>query len=135
MLDGIKREQVAKTIGCTTESLRRWYAEGKKQGLVTKVSQRESKGDDTPATMKPAAIKPATAEPAATSAPHDPGAGLGEHEVKAILDHKKKHTSIGPADPGPARAVPREARRRGRAAGDVEHHVARPCYLSAGRSR
>ncbi len=32
MLDGIKREQIAKTIGCTTESLRRWYAEGKKQG-------------------------------------------------------------------------------------------------------
>ena len=28
MLDGINREQVAKTIGCTTESLRRWYAEG-----------------------------------------------------------------------------------------------------------
>jgi hypothetical protein len=26
----------------------------------------------------------ATAEPAATSAPHDPGTGLGEHEVKAI---------------------------------------------------
>jgi hypothetical protein len=39
------------------------------------------------------------------------------------------------ADPGPAQAVPRGARRRGRAAGDVEHHVARPCYLSAGRSR
>jgi DNA-binding transcriptional regulator LsrR (DeoR family) len=46
MLDGIKREQVAKTIGCTTESLRRWYAEGKKQGLVTKVSKGERTGDD-----------------------------------------------------------------------------------------
>ncbi len=98
MLDGIKREQIAKTIGCTTESLRRWYAEGKKQGLVTKVS----KGDDTSAATKPAATKPvatepAATEPAATSAPHDPGAGLGEHEVKAILDYKKKHPSMGPA--------------------------------------
>ena len=44
ILDGIEREQIAKTIGCTTESLRRWYAEGKKQGLVTKVSKRESWG-------------------------------------------------------------------------------------------
>jgi transposase len=32
MVDGMKREQVAKTIGCTTESLRRWYAEAKQQG-------------------------------------------------------------------------------------------------------
>jgi transposase len=92
ILDGIKREQVAKTIGCTTESLHRWYAEGKKQGLVTKVSKRESQGDDTSA-----ATKPAVAEPAVTSTPHDPGAGLGEHEVKAILDYKKKHPSMGPA--------------------------------------
>jgi putative transposase len=88
ILDGIEREQVAKTIGCTTESLRRWYAEGKKQGLVTKVS----KGDNTSA-----ATKPEAAEPAATSAPHDPGAGLGEHEAKAILDYKRKHPSMGPA--------------------------------------
>ena len=32
MHDGIKREEVATAIGCTTESLRRWYAEGKKRG-------------------------------------------------------------------------------------------------------
>jgi hypothetical protein len=32
-----------------------------------------------------------------TSAPQDPGAGLGEHEVEAILDYKKKHPSMGPA--------------------------------------
>jgi hypothetical protein len=35
--------------------------------------------------------------PRDTSAPHDPGAGLGEHEVKTILDYKKKHPSMGPA--------------------------------------
>jgi transposase InsO family protein len=33
----------------------------------------------------------------ASSAPRDPGAGLGEHETKAILDYKKKHPSMGPA--------------------------------------
>jgi transposase InsO family protein len=93
ILDGIEREQVAKTIGCTTESLRRWYAEGKKQGLVTKLG----KGEGTPVAAKAAATKPTVVETAAKSTPHDPGAGLGEHEVKAILDYKKKHPSMGPA--------------------------------------
>ena len=92
MLAGMKREQVAKTIGCTTESLRRWYVEGKKPGLVTKLSKGESKGDGSSVSTKPVG-----AEAEATSAPHDPGAGLGEHEVKAILDYKKKHPSMGPA--------------------------------------
>lgn len=92
MLAGMKREQVAKTIGCTTESLRRWYVEGKKRGLVTKLSNSESKGDGSLVSTKPVG-----AEAEATSAPHDPGAGLGEHEVKAILDYKKKHPSMGPA--------------------------------------
>jgi transposase InsO family protein len=88
MLAGVKREQVAETIGCTTESLRRWYVEGKKRGLVPKLGKSEAAS---------VATKPAAAEPTATSAPHDPGAGLGEHEVKAILDYKKKHASMGPA--------------------------------------
>ncbi|HZJ65734.1 MAG TPA: hypothetical protein VFD36_19625 [Kofleriaceae bacterium] len=73
----MKREQVAKTIGCTTESLRRWYVEGKKQGLVTKLSKSESKGDGSSDSTKPVG-----AEAEATSAPHDPGAGLGEHESR-----------------------------------------------------
>lgn len=88
ILAGMQREQVAEKIGCSTESLRRWYAEGKKQGLVTKAD----KGKDMSAVAKPAAV-----EPAASSAPHDPGEGLGEHEVKTILDYKKKHPSMGPA--------------------------------------
>lgn len=86
---GMERQQVAKTIGCTTESLRRWYADGKKRGLVTKLG----KGDASTA----ASVAAPTSPPAASSAPLDPGAGLGEHEVKAILDYKKKHPSMGPA--------------------------------------
>ena len=81
---GMERQQVAKTIGCTTESLRRWYADGKKRGLVTKL------GKDDASTVVPSVA-------VAKSAPQDPGAGLGEHEVKAILDYKKKHPSMGPA--------------------------------------
>ena len=93
ILAGMEREQVAKTIGCTTESLRRWYKEGKKQGLVTKLG----KADDTSTASATTASATPVAEPASTSAPHDPGAGLGEHEVKAILDYKRKHPSMGPA--------------------------------------
>lgn len=85
---GMKREQIAKTIGCTTESLRRWWVESKKRGLVAGAGKVEGKPVASGAT--------ATTTPA-TSAPLDPGAGLGEHEVKAILDYKKKHPSMGPA--------------------------------------
>lgn len=83
---GMKREQVATTIGCTTESLRRWYKEGKRKGPVTAVGNGEA------ATTSANAVAPAV-----SSAPRDPGAGLGEHETKAILDYKKKHPSMGPA--------------------------------------
>ena len=87
---GMKREQVAKTIGCTTESLRQWYKEAKKQGLVTEPSKAVG---STAAKLSTSA----TPEPTVKSTPHDPGAGLGEHEIKAILDYKKKHPSMGPA--------------------------------------
>ena len=91
ILAGMQRQQVATTIGCTTESLRRWYREGKRQGLVTTLG----KGEAAQAAQVPKA--PAVSPPPASSAPRDPGAGLGEHETKAILDYKKKHPSMGPA--------------------------------------
>jgi putative transposase len=90
ILAGMQRQQVATTIGCTTESLRRWYSEGKRKGLVTTPQD----GEAAPAGSGPAAVSTPTA---ASSAPCDPGAGLGEHEVKAILDYKRKHPSMGPA--------------------------------------
>jgi transposase InsO family protein len=86
ILAGMQRQQVATEIGCTTESLRRWYKEGKRHGLVTKPGA----GEASP-------VAPAPTKPAAASAPRDPGAGLGEHETTAILDYKKKHPSMGPA--------------------------------------
>lgn len=45
----------------------------------------------------PVAPVASPARAAAMSASRDAGAGLGEHEVKAILDYKKKHPSMGPA--------------------------------------
>lgn len=86
---GMKRDEVATSVGCTTESLRRWYKEAKRKGLVTVHGNGTSVKPSTPSSA-------VTAAPA-SSAPLDPGAGLGEHEVKAILDYKKKHPSMGPA--------------------------------------
>jgi transposase InsO family protein len=91
ILAGMQRQQVATTIGCTTESLRRWYREGKRQGLVT----TPGNGAAAPAAQVPKA--PAGSPPTPSSAPRDPGAGLGEHETKAILEYKNKHPSMGPA--------------------------------------
>ncbi len=87
----MKRDEVASSVGCTTESLRRWYKEAKRKGLVT------VHGNGTGAKPSSASSAATAAAPAASSAPLDPGAGLGEHEVKAILGYKKKHPSMGPA--------------------------------------
>lgn len=83
---GMKRDEVARSVGCTTESLRRWYHEAKRKGLVVVAA---------PGDAATASAIPSTS--VLSSAPHDPGAGLGEHETKAILDYKKKHPSMGPA--------------------------------------
>lgn len=83
---GMTREAVAKAIGCTTESLRHWSNEARRKGLAVE-----------PATIEASKVVPAAPAPTPSSAPRDPGAGLGEHEVQAILDYKKKHPSMGPA--------------------------------------
>jgi transposase InsO family protein len=87
----MRRETVAAHIGCTTESLRRWYDSARKAGTLPAAPLKEDAsliGETPPAT---------TSNAAPTSAPKDPGSGLGEHEVAAILDYKKKHPSMGPA--------------------------------------
>lgn len=88
----MEREKIAKEVGCSTESLRRWYNEAKRKGLASVPNKK-----DVAATSSTPATASATTTSAASSAPLDPGAGLGEHEVKAILDYKKKHPSMGPA--------------------------------------
>jgi len=98
----MEREKIAAEIGCSTESLRRWYNEAKRKGLVDVPSKKAGATKSTTAaaaaTTTAATVAAAAAAGASTSsAPLDPGAGLGEHEVKAILDYKKKHPSMGPA--------------------------------------
>jgi len=103
IVDGIVRVEVAKSVGTTTESLRRWYDAAKQAGTLPAPSKRSGVAalSSRAAMAKVKAIAstsaPAPAVAATSSAPRDPGAGLGEHETKAILDYKRKHPSMGPA--------------------------------------
>jgi transposase InsO family protein len=92
----LTRLKIAKTIGTTTESLRRWYKEAKANGTLPAVGTPARPAPEARTAAVPQAPAGA-ATPAASSAPHDPGQGLADHEVKAILDYKKQHPSMGPA--------------------------------------
>lgn len=92
----MKREQVAELVGTTTESLRRWAAEARAKGTMpvgpARPAPTETKAG---ATTAPAAA--AASKPRSPYAPADPAQGLGEHEVAAILELKRSHPSMGPA--------------------------------------
>jgi putative transposase len=94
IVGGMERDKVATSVGCTTESLRRWYNAAKRCGnLPTAPAPRSN---STTGVAPKVAAAPSDS-PILSSAPRDPGSGLGEHETKAILDYKRKHPSMGSA--------------------------------------
>jgi len=106
IVSGKKRIEVAKAIDCSTETLRQWVKaarsgrlpfDGPNGASASLVSELMAKLQGPAPAPAPVPAQEAPVAPAASSAPKDPGAGLGEHEVKAILDYKKKHPSMGPA--------------------------------------
>jgi transposase InsO family protein/transposase-like protein len=84
----LTRTAIADLMGTTIESLRRWVveAEGKAKSPAPS-AQAEPK--PSPSNGKGRVRSP--------YAPRDPGAGLAEHEVEAIVELKQKHPSMGPA--------------------------------------
>jgi transposase InsO family protein len=99
---GLLRKDVATAIGCTTEALRHWYNDAKLAGTLPAVGSAATPATravaaPTPTGATPRKEAPAVTAPATTTAPHDPGNGLADHEVKTILDYKKQHPSMGPA--------------------------------------
>jgi Transposase len=90
---GMSREQVAKTIGTTTESLRRWVKDATAQGAMPTVPVPK-KPSAPPVERTPAAAPTRAKSP---YAPADPAQGLSDIEVAGILEWKKKHPSMGPA--------------------------------------
>lgn len=103
IVSGVAREQVAATIGTTTQSLRRWEKEAIARGTMPAVPV--AKGRTAPSVVKPAtpvrgaavAPSPSTPPPRSPYAPADPAQGLSDIEVAGILEWKKKHPSMGPA--------------------------------------
>ena len=88
---GVSRVQVAATIGTTTESLRRWVREATTAGTMP--APPVAKKASTPPAQQ--ASRPAREK--SPYAPADPAQGLSDPEVAAILEWKKKHPSMGPA--------------------------------------
>lgn len=85
---GMKRAEVAETIGTTTESIRRWHAAAQDKGAAPT-------SPPAPSTSLRAVTDPVPVK--SPYAPKDPGQGLSSVEQAAILELKKKHPSMGPA--------------------------------------
>ena len=89
-VSGMKAKDVAAHVGCSPECLRGWMRRAEQEGTLPE-----------PPTAVPSMSAAAEESPAAPSmpqrAPKDPGAGLGVHEEEAILEYKKRHPSMGPA--------------------------------------
>jgi putative transposase len=99
---GMERGAVAKSIGTTTESLRRWVIEATKKGTMPAAPKRAATRalvETSPSreTKTEASEACRGSRPRSPYAPSDPGQGLGEHEVAAILELKREHPSMGPA--------------------------------------
>lgn len=83
---GMKRRDAAAAVGASTESVRLWVKAARNQsGPATKESRSKS------------ATEAEAAPPRSPYAAKDPKEGLGQHEVAAILELKKLHPSMGPA--------------------------------------
>jgi len=91
VLRGTPRRKVAEEIGCSTETIRLWLRKAEEDRRSA-----SSGGGGAAANGSEATEAPAPAEGAPT-APKDPGAGLSESEVAAILELKKRHPAMGPA--------------------------------------
>lgn len=85
---GMAYSQAAETIGASVESVRLWR------------KQARGMQPTPPAVSKNIADVPELSKKEAARSPYkvtDPGQGLGDHEVAAVLELKKRHPSMGPA--------------------------------------
>ncbi len=98
---GMLRSQVAKTVGATTETLRLWAKKANAQGTMpappSAASRRGTDAPDVQGDDDATVAAGAGLESRSAFTPHDPGQGLGAEEQEAILEQKKWHPSMGPA--------------------------------------
>lgn len=94
---GMTQEQVAKAVGTTTVSVWRWKSDA--QAAVASRSQ-DRQDNESEKKIESAMVVAGKQSPQPVRSPYtptDPGQGLGEHEVAAILELKRRHPSMGPA--------------------------------------
>jgi putative transposase len=89
ILRRVPRRKIAAEIGCSTETLRLWARAAEKE-----LAQKNAAGKDG---TVPAGTGGTQSVKSAPTAPKDPGAGLSEMEVSAILDYKRRYPTMGPA--------------------------------------
>ena len=103
---GMNREQVAEAVGTTVESVRRWVRKAEAAGTMPssrasvareEESVPESHRAEEKRTPPASGVRSTPPKPGSIYAPRDPGQGLSYDEQAAILDLKKKHPSMGPA--------------------------------------
>lgn len=98
---GLTKTQVAKVSGTTVESLRRWEKEAAaaQAGDGRKAHAVVAGGVGAVAAVVQPSAQQAQSKTVKRSpyAPSDPGHGLSEQEQAAILQYKRKHPSMGPA--------------------------------------
>ena len=94
---GMTQEQVAKTVGTTAVSVWRWRKSAKSAVASSSQDRQDDKGENKTEGAMVATGKDSPQPVRSPYAPTDPGQGLGEHEVAAILELKRRHPSMGPA--------------------------------------
>lgn len=100
LVGGKRPGKVAKELGCSTEALRLWKMKAQRAGKIPTVSpsllQEEARASgEAPGVRKEDGSAPASM--GKPTAPHDPGHGVSAAETEAILEHKRKHPGMGPA--------------------------------------
>ncbi len=88
----MKRTEIARVIGTTPESIRRWINAAAQDGAVA--GGEPTHGNEA---ADVAATKAATSAAKSPYKPKDPGQGLAAYEVEAIVELKREHPSYGPA--------------------------------------
>lgn len=100
-VSGMTRGDVAKAVGTTEESVRRWVRMAEAAGTMPAAPLSRSDSTEAKAVQSvtaPEAKSEGGGRPARSIyAPRDPGQGLSSAEQAAILELKRDHPSYGPA--------------------------------------
>lgn len=96
LVDGMTLKDAAAAVGASQASLCNWRKEAIANGSMPKTAREKKQREEEQSELVSQAQTSKT-EGQSPYTPKDPGQGLSEHEVEAILSLKKKHPSYGPA--------------------------------------